>query len=417
MEKKEVTEPREPMVKDEPRQSAQPPQAGASVSANPSIGRTLVFTVSHLINDTYPNLYPVLLPALMATLNFNTAAAGLISTVSALSAQLLQPLMGFWADRSGGRKFVVGGLALGSVLAAFAFGWAPSYSILLILLLISGLGNAAFHPHAAALVSEMTGKRKGLGMSLFMIGGNFGRGLAPLLAGTAFLWGGRPGLFFLAIPGLLMALIMAGVMSPPPPPKPRTGKIFTPEFLQGLRRAGSLLTVVALRNMTSLATLTLVPILWHSLGYPLTDTAGLLSLMFIAGSFGNVAGGTLSDIIGPKPVLISSALLSSFWLFLFLHVHNFLLSFVLIALLGISLYSTSSVVMVFGQALFPANKGMASGLTLGIGNTLGTFGVAVIGLIADRYSITAGLYVSAAAVLISIPFVLRLKDAKPAGIQ
>ncbi|AFM41129.1 arabinose efflux permease family protein [Desulfosporosinus acidiphilus SJ4] len=374
-----------------------------------SLGRTLVFTVSHMINDTYPNLYPVLLPALMAQLSFSTAAAGLISTVSALSAQLLQPFMGYWADRSGGRKFVVGGLALGSLLAAIAFGLAPSYAILLILLLISGLGNAAFHPHASALVSDITGKRKGFGMSLFMIGGNFGRAIAPILASTAFLIGGRFGLLFVAVPGLLMALIMYWVMSPPPEPKPGQGKFLTPEFILGLRKAGSLLVVVALRNMTSLTTLTLVPILWHSSGYPLTETATLLSLLFMAGSFGNVAGGALSDIIGPKPILIASALLSCLWLVLFLNVHTMFLSFVLIALLGASLYSTSSVVMVFGQALFPKNKGMASGLTLGIGNTLGTFGVALIGLIADYYSATIGLYVSAFAVLISIPFVIRLK--------
>ncbi|WP_088189213.1 MFS transporter [Desulfosporosinus sp. FKA] len=380
-----------------------------SVTSSHSIGRTLVFTVSHMINDTYPNLYPVLLPALMAQLSFNTAAAGLISTVSALSAQLLQPLMGYWADRSGGRKFVVGGLALGSTLAAFAFGWAPSYVMLLFLLLISGLGNAAFHPHASALVSDITGKRKGFGMSLFMIGGNFGRAIAPFLASTAFLLGGRRGLFFVAVPGLLMALVMFWAMSPPPAPKPRQGKVLTPEFKLGLHKAGSLLVVVALRNMTSLTTLTLVPILWHSLGYKLTDTATLLSLLFMAGSFGNVAGGALSDIIGPKPVLIASALLSCLWLLLFLNVHTLFLSFVLVALLGASLYSTSSVVMVFGQALFPENKGMASGLTLGIGNTLGTFGVALMGLIADHYSATIGLYVSAFAVLFSIPFVIRLK--------
>lgn len=378
-------------------------------SSNRALGKTLIFTVSHLVNDTYPNLYPVLLPALMVQLSFNTAAAGLISTVSAMGAQLLQPLMGFWADRSGGRKFVVGGLALGSVLAAFAFGWAPSYPLLLILLLISGLGNAAFHPHAAALVSEFTGKRKGFGMSLFMIGGNFGRAVAPILASSAFLLGGRKGLLLVAVPGLLMALVMAWAMSPPPAPNPHQGKVFTPEFVHGLRRAGSLLLVVALRNMTSLTTLTLVPILWHSLGYSLTETASLLSLLFIAGSLGNISGGAISDVVGAKPVLVASALLSSLWLLLFLNVHNHILSFVLIALLGASLYSTSSVVMVFGQALFPKNKGMASGLTLGIGNTLGTFGVALIGLIADHYSSTVGLYLAAIAVLFSIPFVLRLK--------
>ena len=376
-----------------------------------SVGKTLIFTVSHLVNDTYPNLYPVLLPTLMAQLSFNTAAASLISTVSALSAQLLQPFMGYWADRAGGRKFVVGGLTIGSILASLAFGWAPSYVALLALLLISGLGNAAFHPHASAIVSEVTGKRKGFGMSLFMIGGNLGRAVAPILAGVALLLGGgRRGLLFLSIPGLVMAFIMFLVMSPPPAPKPRQDKVFTPEFIDGLHRSSSLLVVVALRNMTALTTLTLVPILWHSLGFPLTATAGLLSLLFIAGSIGNVAGGALSDVIGPKPVLIISAVLSSLWLFLFLKVHILILSYVLVALLGASLYSTGSVVMVFGQALFPSNKGMASGLTLGFGNTLGTFGVALIGVIADRYSPITGLYVTAFTLLLSIPFVLRLKS-------
>ena len=390
----------------------------ASIPKGNAVARTLIFTLSHLLNDTYPNLYPVLLPALMAQLAFNTAAAGLISTVSALSAQLLQPVMGYWADLSGGRKFVVGGLVTGSILSALAFAWAPSYGLLLVLLLIGGLGNAAFHPHAAALVGEFTGKRKGLGMSLFMIGGNLGRAVAPILASTAFLWGGRPGLSYLAIPGLIMAVVMFWTMSPAPAPKPRQGRIFNPEFIRGLSSSANLLVVVALRNMTALTVMTLVPILWHSLGYHLTATATLLSLLFIAGSLGNIAGGALSDSVGPKPVLVASALFSSLWLLLFLQKHTLMMSLVLVALLGASLYSTASVVMVFGQALFSANKGMASGLTLGIGNTLGTFGVALMGLIADRYSPAAALYVSACTVLLSIPFVLLLKTTAvptPAG--
>jgi len=390
---------------------------GTPDSGKNQIARTMVFTVGHVVNDTYPNLYPVLLPALMAQLSFNTAAAGLISTVSALSAQLLQPLMGYWADLSGGKKFVVGGLAVGSVFSILAFAWSPSYFLLLVLLFVGGLGNAAFHPHAASLVSEITGRRKGLGMSLFMIGGNLGRALAPIIAGAAFLWWGRAGLSWLVLPGLVMSFVLFWAMSPAPAPRPRSGKVLSPEFLRGLRASTVLLVVVALRNMASLTVMTLVPILWHALGYPLTATATLLSLLFIAGSLGNLAGGALSDIVGPKPVLIASALLSTLWLLVFLQKHSLPVSLLLIALLGASLYASSSVVMVFGQSLFAINKGMASGLTLGIGNTLGSIAVAVMGLIADRYSATAALHVTAWAVLLSIPFVLLLKSsaAGPAG--
>lgn len=63
-----------------------------NLSQNKSkLWKTGIFSIAHLINDTYPNLYPVLLPILMAEMHFGTAQAGLISTVTSLSSQLLQP--------------------------------------------------------------------------------------------------------------------------------------------------------------------------------------------------------------------------------------------------------------------------------------------------------------------------------------
>jgi FSR family fosmidomycin resistance protein-like MFS transporter len=371
--------------------------------------RTIPFTLAHTFNDMYPNLYPVLLPVLMLQIHFSTAAAALISTVSALTAQLLQPLMGFWADRAGGRGFVVGGLLLGSIVSAGAFAWAPSYQILLVALFIGGLGNAAFHPHASALVGELTGRRKGLGMSLFMIGGNFGRALAPVLASTIFLWGGRRELVLAALPGVIMAVVMYWFMNPSPAPKPRPEHIFTPEFKAGLHRASRLLIVVGLRAVVTLSTLTLIPILWKTQGRSIAETASLLSVIFIAASFGNLAGGTLSDITGPKPVIIASSVFSSLFLFLLLKTKIVFLSLIVAALLGVSLYSTGAVITVYSQSLFPENKGMASGLTLGLGNTLGSLGVAIIGLIADRYSPGTGIQVAACISLLVVPIVMGLE--------
>ncbi|MGE5674168.1 MAG: MFS transporter [Mycobacterium leprae] len=387
-----------------------PQPSSTSLRQNTAL-KTGLFAVAHTINDTYPNLYPILLPELMAQMHFGTAAAGFISTAAALTTQLLQPVMGYEADRLGGRLFVVGGLVVGSLLTGAALGLAPSYWLLVAVLLLAGLGNAAFHPHASAIVGEMAGKRKGFGMSLFMIGGNFGRALAPIVAAGAFMVGGRLGLLTVAIPGLIMALVMAWVMVPAPVPKPRKGPLLTPEFLRGLREAGSLLLVVGLRNMAALTVLTLVPIWYKATGRPLTEAAAMLSLLFLAGSVGNMAGGAASDRFGAKPVMIGSALLSSLLLAAFLSVKSGFLSLVLVALLGAALYSTGSVVMVFGQALFPENRSMASGLTLGIGNTIGSFGVAAMGLIAQYYSPVVGLWVTAGALLLSIPFVLRLKEA------
>ncbi|PSR34683.1 MAG: MFS transporter [Sulfobacillus benefaciens] len=370
--------------------------------------KTAYYTFAHFLNDSYPNLYPSLLPVLMVAMHFSIALAGLLSSIAALTTQMLQPLMGLWADRVGTRYFVVGGLFVGSIISASALAFAPSYGIFVLALLIGGLGNAAFHPHASALVGELSGSRKGLGMSFFMIGGNIGRALAPIAATTTFLYLGRHGLWVLALPGMTMAIVMWFVMRPSPKPKVIRGSIWTPAFRRGLKHAGNLLVVVVLRNLASTATLTMVPILWHTLHRPLGESAALLSTLFLVGSVGNMTGGAISDKFGPKPVLIASAALSSLFLWWFLHANGPAI-WLSIGLLGFALYSTGSVVMVYGQALFPENKGMASGLTLGVGNTLGALGVGGIGLLASRIGAVGALETTAVLLLVSIPFSLRLK--------
>lgn len=366
------------------------------------------YSFAHFLNDAYPNLYPSLLPVLMVAMHFSVALAGLLSSIAALTTQLLQPLMGLWADRVGTRYFVVGGLLIGSIMSSLGLAFSPTYFIFVVALLVAGLGNAAFHPHASALVGELSGSRKGFGMSFFMIGGNIGRALAPVGATTAFLYFGRQGLWVLAIPGAFMALVMALVMRPAPRPKERDATIWTPEFRQGLKRAGNLLVVVVLRNLASTATLTLVPILWHTLHRPLNEAATLLTVLFLVGSVGNFLGGAISDIVGAKPVLIGSSILSALMLWWFLHTSGVMI-WVSMGLLGFALYSTSSVVMVYGQALFPKNQGMASGLTLGVGNTIGALGVGGIGLVADHLGSIGALEITAGLLLVSIPFSWSLK--------
>jgi FSR family fosmidomycin resistance protein-like MFS transporter len=374
--------------------------------------RTSGFTLAHFVNDSYPNLYPALLPVLMVDLHFSVALAGILSSVAALTTQLLQPVTGLLADRFGTRWFVVGGLSLGALVSTSALAFAPAYWVFLVALLVGGLGNAFFHPHAAALVGDLTAKKKGLSMSFFMIGGNIGRALAPVAATTTFLLLGRHGLLLLAVPGLIMAFVLSRLLNPAPVPRIQSFRIFTPEFRAGLRHASQLLVVVGLRNVASSGVMVLVPILWHELHRPLGEAAALLSLLFLAGAVGNMSGGALSDRLGPKPVLIGSAAFSSLFLWGFLHSEG-PWTWILMAALGFSLYASASVVMVYGQALFPTNKGMASGIALGVGNTLGALAVGGLGVIAAAYGPKTALLVGAATLLASIPFVLRLRVPSP----
>mgnify|MGYP000863909459 FL=1 len=367
---------------------------------------------AHFVNDVYPHLYPGLLPVvLMPQLGFSIAAAGLISTISALTTQLLQPFLGYWADKLGGKMFVVGGLLLGGIFVPFTLALAPTYGLLLLGLLIGGIGNAAFHPHASALMSEFIGKYKGSGMSIFMVAGNFGRLAAPVLASLALYLGGRHGLMLLAIPGLILAVVMFFSMNPAPAPKMTTGETLNRQFFSVIKKKGALnlLIVVGIRYMMVMSILTLVPIMWAANGIDYSIYNLLLTVVFAAGMVGNIIGGTFSDFVGHKPVIIVSALFSALTLALFINSGSILLGFVFMALIGACLYSADPVVMVFSHKLFPDNKGMASGI-IGLGGMLGSLGVTFTGYIADLYTPAAGLYLAAAIMLLSIVFVYRLKE-------
>lgn len=370
-------------------------------------GVVSLFTVAHLFNDTYPNLYPVLIPTLMKLMHFGIGQAGLITAVAALTTSLLQPFMGLWADRVGGNWFVSGGLVAGSLLMTAALGLAPDYYLLVLLILLGGIGNSSFHPHASSLVGQTTGGRKGLGMAFFLIGGNLGRGLAPLLATYAFLWLGRPGLLVLALPGLLLALLLsryAGQVSLATAGAQE--RIWQP-LKENLGRLTALLGVVGLRGLTASAMVTFLPILWHVRHGPITQTAFLLSIMLLVGSLGNLLGGHLSDLLGPRPVLVGSAVLSSLLLGLFLRSEGPWI-WVTMALLGAALFSTASVTMVLGQEIFPRHKAMASGLSLGVGNTLGALGVGLVGFLADYFGLKPIMDLLVLFPLLSIPFVFSL---------
>jgi len=89
----------------------------------------LLWSVAHAANDGYHSLYLALLPVLMARWHFGAADAGLLAGLSALSTQALQPVMGWWADRSGRPWFIVGGLLVGSLGISMALAWAPTYAV------------------------------------------------------------------------------------------------------------------------------------------------------------------------------------------------------------------------------------------------------------------------------------------------
>src|SRR6185503_9086525 len=87
-------------------------------------------------------------------------------------------------------------------------GAAGNYWLMAGVLMLSGLGVAAFHPEAARSMNAAAGERKATGMSVFSMGGSGGFALGPLLATALMLNFGVRGSLLLALPAAGMALVL-----------------------------------------------------------------------------------------------------------------------------------------------------------------------------------------------------------------
>ena len=178
----------------------------------------LLLAGTHFVVDGFSNIYAPLLPLLIPQLNLSLAAAGTLQMCFMMASAVAQLGFGHIADRWRPRALVIGGpLAAVSILALV--GLASSSWMLGAILIAGGLGAAAFHPPAAALVHRLSGERKGFAMAFHITGGSLGFSLGPLIFAP---FAERYGLHwtpFLMIPALaVLALVLSRV-----PPIERLG--------------------------------------------------------------------------------------------------------------------------------------------------------------------------------------------------
>ncbi len=135
---------------------------------------------THLVVDAYTNIYAPLLPLLIPQMRLSLATAGTLAMCFQMANSVAQLGFGTLADRWRPRALVLGGPLL-AVIVLSGVGLATSPFTLGAILVLGGLGGAAFHPPAAALVYKLADHRKGLAMSAHISGGSLGFSLAPLL--------------------------------------------------------------------------------------------------------------------------------------------------------------------------------------------------------------------------------------------
>ncbi len=374
----------------------------------PSMLRRLVaLTTAHLLSDGAGNFLPGVLPAVLVVLGQPVSMAGAL--VAALSiGQVLQPLVGWVADRVGGRILPPLGLLLTSVGGGLV-GVAPTTGVLIALLLAIGVGSSLFHPPSLASIRRMAGPRTGLAISVFLVGGELGRGLWPTIASLITTHLGLSWLWLIAIPGLIWLPMLYHWMPRLPAGSTDRAPIrwrrhaFPASLLIGFR---------CLQAFTVFSLSAFIPILWHLRGESLVAGAAVITTVITVGVAGNLFGGFLADRVGRRPVLLASAVGAAALVVPVAHVSGWWV-FPIAAALGISLFLPAASAILIGQDIFPENRSMGSGIALGLANGLAAIAVLVVGLFVTETNVLVVFWALAALALVCV----LIAAAFPAGLM
>ncbi len=354
--------------------------------------------LGHMMTDLNTSALPALLPFLKEALGLSYAMAGTIILFSNLTSSVIQPVFGYISDRKSFHWF----LPLGIFCAALGItllGWAASYEQIIILVILSGLGVAIYHPEGWRTANVFAGDKKATGMSIFGVGGNLGFALGPLLA-VAFVKSlGLKGSAFFLLPGTAMAgvFLFSRFWRVNRPSGPVRSPVTASSALgnSAVYPMSLLLGMVTLRSWAHIGLMTFIPFYYinYMKGDPM-HAGNLLFAFLTAGTVGTIVGGPLADRFGHKKIMLFSLGVTCPLLVLFLLSSGFW-SFFWFILAGFILIFSFTVSIVMGQFFMPNNMGMASGLIVGLALGTGGIGAAMLGLFADRWGVPATLWVVA----------------------
>jgi FSR family fosmidomycin resistance protein-like MFS transporter len=353
-------------------------------------GILMTISFAHLLNDTIQSLLPALYPILRETFSLTYTQVGLITLAFHCTASLLQPVVGFTADRRPMPYSLMTGMTF-TFCGVLLLAYATSYSVLLLAASLIGLGSAIFHPESARVARMAAGGKAGMAQSVFQVGGNLGHALGPLLAAFVIVATGRDNIAWFALIPLCGMVVLFRVGAwysahvKERAARKKAGLASEVVLPQG-RVVGAVVILLVLifskqlymSSLTSYYTFYLIDIF----GLPVATAQIYLFFYLFAIAVGTLVGGSLSDRFGRRAVIWFS-ILGALPFALALPYADLFWTAILTILIGMIMSSSLAVIIVFAQDLIPGRIGLVSGLFLGFAFGMSGLGALLIGSLAD----------------------------------
>jgi FSR family fosmidomycin resistance protein-like MFS transporter len=368
-----------------------------------------LLALGHLVIDVTQGSLPAVLPFLKQAHALSYAQAAMIVLAANLTSSIIQPLFGYLSDRLA-RRWILPVSVFVSGAGIALVGLAPGYATVLALVMVMGVGVAAWHPEGYKTATGVAGDRKATALSWFSLGGNVGIAVGPALAAFLITGFGTPGTLGLFVPSLLVGVLLLGAL-PVFGREAARPRVAARGGSDGVTMPGAmalLILVVTVRAWTSLGFTTFVPFYYVDTLQADPRLVGAVLFVFLgAGALGTVIAGPIADRVGARTFMQWVLLAALPFGVLFLLVGG-PLKIVMLALFGAVLTSSFSVSVVLGQAYLPRHAGMASGLIVGFAIGLGGAGVTALGWVADRWGVPAALWIGALMPLAAFALTRRL---------
>lgn len=379
------------------------------------------YSLAHFSVDLCAGALPVIMVYLAQSLSLTIAQTGFVIGAYAISSSLTQPLFGYLSDRTGGRYQSALGLACIAIFQG-ALGFAPSYPALVAMACLAGCGSAAFHPHGASGASRSGGTHKAAAMSIFMLGGNSGYAIGPVIAAVAMAGLGVHGSIVIGVIGLAL---IPFVLSAQGQPRGASGSArqasaaALPARHFGPLAVVALMAIMFMRAWVQSATTAYIPAYFtHVVRLSVEEASRISSANLFALAAGGLIGGVLADRLGGRRVMIVSWLIyAPATLALFIVPGPAVYPVAMLA--GFVAGASWPPLIVMAQELFPKHAGVASGIALGFAFAMGGIGTAITGSLAepDRLGLTTSLIMLAGLPLLSALTALALPPDRRADMQ
>ena len=380
-------------------------------------------TLGHFSVDMLAGSMPIVVGLyLRDSLGLTLSQVGLLLGVYVMASSLTQPLFGYLSDLYGGRWFAVGGLLWLAVFQG-SLGFMPTFSLALVVTTLAGLGVAAFHPQGASGANIAAGENKTAGIAMFMLGGNGGFAVGPILSALILSNVGMSGTALLGMVGFLIAPFLyfltgqaqIGVSTEK---KKANWKIeLNPLF--SVTAIVMLILVMSLRALFHSSMSSFTPQFFVDIAqFSKTEASLLSTIMLSVLALGTLTGGMLADRIGGGKVMAGSMILSTPLMLLMFWLADWR-AFWLAPIVGFVTGAAWPPMLVLAQALFNKNMGVGSGVALGFVFAMGGIGLQITGWLAEPegLGLSRTMLVLSVLPLVTAWFVFYLPSIKKGTIH